>query len=101
MGMDARTIEKVLKWGAVPVALVVAFFVSYYSDALFGRGDAGLDASARSKFVDAVIAALLGQWFWWPRGVRTHAASAGAHATEDTTITQPLELNAINPEGSQ
>jgi len=53
------TIEKVLKWGAVPVALVVAFFVSYYSDALFGRGDAGLDASARTKFVDSTAQACL------------------------------------------
>jgi putative drug exporter of the RND superfamily len=58
------------------------------------------------SFMTPSIAALLGQWFWWPRRVRTHAASvsatsAGAHETEDTTITQPLGLNAINPEGSQ
>jgi hypothetical protein len=57
--MDARTIEKVLRWGVVPVVLVVAFFVSYYSDALFGRGDAGLDAAARSKFVDSTAQACL------------------------------------------
>jgi hypothetical protein len=57
--MDAVTIERVLKWGAVPLALVVAFFVSRYSDDLFGRGDASLEASARSKFVDSTAQACL------------------------------------------
>jgi len=57
--MDARSIEKVLKWGAVPLALVVAFFVSRYSDELFGRGKGGLEASARAKFVDSTAQACL------------------------------------------
>jgi hypothetical protein len=57
--MDARSIEKVLKWGAVPLALAVAFFVSRYSDELFGRGESGLEASARAKFVDSTAQACL------------------------------------------
>jgi hypothetical protein len=58
--IDARSIEKFLKWGAVPLALVVAFFVSRYSDELFGTSDTtGLDTSARAKFVDSTAQACL------------------------------------------
>jgi hypothetical protein len=57
--MDARSIETFLKWGAVPLALVVAFFVSRYSGELFGTGDTGIDPSARSKFVDSTAQACL------------------------------------------
>jgi putative drug exporter of the RND superfamily len=51
------------------------------------------------SFMTPSIAALLGRWFWWPRRVRTHAApapAAGGRATEDTTATQPLAVNAMN-----
>jgi hypothetical protein len=57
--MDARSIEKFLKWGAVPVALIVAFFVSRYSDELFGPGETGIDISARARFVDSTAKACL------------------------------------------
>jgi hypothetical protein len=42
--IDARSIEKLLKWGAVPLALVIALFVSRYSGELFGTGDTALNA---------------------------------------------------------
>jgi hypothetical protein len=42
------SIERFLKWGAVPLALVVAFFVSRDSDDIFGTSDTGLDATARA-----------------------------------------------------
>ena len=48
-----------LKWGAVPLALVVALFASRYSGELFGPRDTGLDASARAKFVDTTAQACL------------------------------------------
>lgn len=51
--------ERLLKWIAVPLALVVAFFVSRYSDDLFGGGEAGLDAAARAGFVDSTAKACL------------------------------------------
>jgi RND superfamily putative drug exporter len=48
------------------------------------------------------IAALLGRWFWWPRRVSTHAAPHTPPATtQDTAPTQPLAVNAMNPEGQQ
>jgi putative drug exporter of the RND superfamily len=56
------------------------------------------------SFMTPAIAALLGRWFWWPRRVPTHAApepAAGDRATEDTAATQPLAVNAMNPEGQQ
>ena len=56
------------------------------------------------SFMTPAIAALLGRWFWWPRRVHTHAApepAAGDRATEDTPATQPLAINAMNPEGQQ
>jgi RND superfamily putative drug exporter len=56
------------------------------------------------SFMTPSIAALLGRWFWWPRRVRTHAAPAPAapdRATEDTTATQPLAVNAMNLSGQQ
>jgi RND superfamily putative drug exporter len=56
------------------------------------------------SFMTPAIAALLGRWFWWPRRVHTHAApvpAAGDRATEDTTSTQPLAVNAMTPEGQQ
>jgi hypothetical protein len=53
------SVEKVLKWGAVPLALVVAFFVSRYSDELFGAADTGIAISARAKFVDSTAKACL------------------------------------------
>jgi hypothetical protein len=57
--IDAVRIERVLKWSAVPLALVVAFFAARYSDALFGTNDTGLDLSARTGFVDATAQACL------------------------------------------
>jgi len=39
--ISAASIERFLKWGAVPLALVVAFFVSRYSDDILGRSDTG------------------------------------------------------------
>src|ERR1700720_371993 len=56
------------------------------------------------SFMTPSIAALLGRWFWWPRRVHTHAApppAAGDRVTEDTAATQPLAVNAMNPEGQQ
>ena len=40
MVISAASIERFLKWGAVPLALVVALFVSRYSDDIFGTSDA-------------------------------------------------------------
>ena len=57
--ISAESIEKFLKWGAVPLALVVAFFVSRYSNDIFGTSDTGLDASARARFVDSTAQACL------------------------------------------
>jgi hypothetical protein len=57
--IDPRSIEKFLKWGAVPLALVIAFFVSRYSGELFGTGDTALNAATRSKFVDSTAQACL------------------------------------------
>jgi hypothetical protein len=57
--IDARSIEKFLKWGAVPMALVVALFVSRYSGELFGTGDTALNAATRAKFVDSTAQACL------------------------------------------
>jgi len=56
------------------------------------------------SFMTPAIAALLGRWFWWPRRVHIHTApvpAAGDRATEDTATTQPLAVNAVNPEGQQ
>jgi RND superfamily putative drug exporter len=56
------------------------------------------------SFMTPAIAALLGRWFWWPRRVSTHATpvpAAADRATEDTTSTQPLAVNAMTPEGQQ
>jgi hypothetical protein len=57
--IDPRSIEKLLKWGAVPLALVIALFVSRYSGELFGTGDTGIDASARARFVESTAQACL------------------------------------------
>jgi uncharacterized protein (DUF924 family) len=57
--ISAVSIEKFLKWGAVPLALVVAFFVSRHSDDVFGTSDTGLDATARARFVDSTAQACL------------------------------------------
>jgi hypothetical protein len=57
--MDARSIEKFLKWGAVPLALVVALFVSRYSGELFGTGETAVNAVARSRFVESTAQACL------------------------------------------
>jgi hypothetical protein len=57
--ISAASIERFLKWGAVPLALVVAFFVSRYSDDIFGTSDTGLDATARARFVDSTAQACL------------------------------------------
>jgi hypothetical protein len=57
--IEATTIEKVLKWCAVPLALVIALVVSRYSGELFGTVETGLDASARAGFVDTTSQACL------------------------------------------
>jgi len=57
--ISAASIERFLKWGAVPLALVVAFFVSRYSDDIFGTSDTGLAATARARFVDSTAQACL------------------------------------------
>lgn len=56
--ISAASIERFLKWGAVPLALVVAFFVSRYGDDIFGTSDTGLDATARARFVDSTAPGL-------------------------------------------
>jgi RND superfamily putative drug exporter len=56
------------------------------------------------SFMTPAIAALLGRWFWWPRRVHTHAAptpAPGDRAPQDTATTQPLAVNAMNPEGEE
>jgi len=45
----------------VPLALVVAFFVSRYSDDIFGTSDTGLDATARARFDSTAQACLRAQ----------------------------------------
>jgi hypothetical protein len=57
--IDPRSIETFLKWGAVPLALVIALLVSRYSGELFGTGDTGIDASARARFVESTAQACL------------------------------------------
>ena len=59
--ISAVSIERFLKWGAVPLALVVAFFVSRYSDDIFGTSDTGLDATARARFDSTAQACLRAQ----------------------------------------
>ena len=57
--IDAGATEKFLKWGAVPLALVIAFFVSRYSGELFGTGDTALNEATRSRFVNSTAQACL------------------------------------------
>ena len=57
--IDARATEQFLKWGAVPLALVIALLVSRYSGELFGTGETALNAAARAKFVDSTAQACL------------------------------------------